>query len=423
MRFILQYILKLLASAVVRKYHPLVIGITGSVGKTSTRNAIQAVLAPSWHVRASQKSYNNEWGVPLTILGEDTPGKNIAQWLRLLIRSLRLLIRHDPHYPQILILEMGADKPGDLAYLTSMAHPTIGILTAVGEAHMAFFKTPAVLAQEKKQIIARLPPMGLAVLNCDDAAVWAQRGSTMANVVSVGVSAKADFRALEIEIMYEENQGVQIPYGMRAKIQRKGMVVPFIVPGVLGEGHVISALMAAAVGEHMGLMILETIARLKKYIPPPCRMHIIPGIKHTTLLDDSYNASPRAMRMALTTLQNIKLPPHAEKWAILGDMKELGALTREAHEEIGELAAHSGLDWLVTVGECGAMIQQGARKGGMPEDRIFHFSSNDTAGRFVQEKLEPHDVILIKASRAMHFETITKELMAEPLKAEALLVQ
>ena len=420
---ILQLLLKLLASAVVRKYHPLVIGITGSVCKTSTRNAIEAVLRPSFSVRASIKSYNNEWGVPLTILGEQGHGKNITEWLGVLCRATGLLLRHHGHYPHILILEMGADKPGDIAYLISIASPTMGILTAIGEAHMEFFKTPKALAEEKKHIITCLPPAGLAILNSDDATVWGLRGSTIANVVSVGMSHKADFMAKETLVVYEEQNARKAPIGIRTNMHHKGACVPLTLQGMLGEGHIMSALIAYAVGKHMGLMVLETTARLKKYIPPPGRMRILHGIKHTTLIDDSYNASPRAMKMALHTLQSLNVPQGGEKWALLGDMKELGALTPEAHKELGGIAAHSNLDWLVTVGASGALIYRGAREGGIREDRAFHFTTPQEAGKFVQQKLEPHDVVLIKASRAMHFEKITQELMAEPLKAHELTVQ
>ena len=422
MRRILHYLLKFIASAVVRKYHPLIIGITGSVGKTSTRNAIEAVLRPSFRVRASIKSYNNELGVPLTILGEHTHGKNIPEWLLLFARSFRLLLGNAPHYPQILILEMGASKPGDLAYLTSMAPPTIGILTGIGEAHMEFFKTPSALLEEKKHIIACPPPQGLALVNRDDERIWALRAGTRANLVSVGQHLKADFSARELEVVYEEVEGNPVPLGMRMKMQRKGSLVPISQKGVLGEGHMMSALFALAVGEYMGLMLREVTTRLKTYIPPPGRMRLVPGIKQTLLLDDSYNASPKACRMALEVLQKLRMPGGAEKWAILGDMKELGALTRELHYEIGKSAAGSNLDWLITVGECGAMISSAAQENGMEEDRVFHFNTPQEAGKFVQKKLQPHDVVLIKASRAMHFEKITQELMAEPLRAQELLV-
>ncbi len=167
---------------------------------------------------------------------------------------------------------------------------------------------------------------------------------------------------------------------------------------------------------------MEIAERLKNFNPAPGRLRLIPGIKHTTLIDDSYNASPSAMRLALDTLKAITVPASAEKFVILGDMRELGALTREAHLEIGGIIAQGGIDWLITVGDAGAYIAQGARQGGMPEDRVFHLSNTIEAGHMVQNKLEPHDLVLIKASRAMRFETIVKELMAEPLKAEELLV-
>ena len=129
------------------------------------------------------------------------------------------------------------------------------------------------------------------------------------------------------------------------------------------------------------------------------------------------------MRLALATLSKVPIPSTAERWALLGDMKELGTTTAQYHQEIGSIAAHSNLDWLITVGAAGANIARGARDGGMEEHRVFHFNTLAEAGRFVQEKLQSHDVVLIKASRAMHFELIAHELMADPLRAEELLVQ
>ena len=139
MKKILYFTLKLLSIAVIKKYQPKIIGITGSVGKTSSKEAIFSVIKKNWRVRRSIKNYNNEIGVPLTILNQDTGGKSIVAWIKIVIAGLKLLVFKNKKYPQILILEMGADKPGDIKYLTSIAPPDIAVLTAIGRSHLQNF--------------------------------------------------------------------------------------------------------------------------------------------------------------------------------------------------------------------------------------------------------------------------------------------
>src|SRR3989344_2416115 len=184
-------LINLLASAArytLRRYRPKIVGITGSVGKTSTKEAIFTVLAGRYRVRRSEKNYNTEIGVPLTILGIPHYGKNIFGWLWAIGRTRMRAFMRSAGYPEILVIEMGADRPGDIGYLAELAPPFVGVITAIGDmpVHVEFFDSPKALAQEKARLIAALPPEGRAILNCDDPAVLEIKGRAKARILSFG---------------------------------------------------------------------------------------------------------------------------------------------------------------------------------------------------------------------------------------------
>lgn len=411
-----------LARAVVRKYHPLVIGITGSVGKTSAKEAIFAVLASKMSVRKSHGNYNTEFGVPATILGISAPGRSPFRWLGAIARALGLLMIRDATYPKVLVLEMAADRPGDIEFLVRIAPPKIGVLTAIGPAHLEHFGTIERITAEKGKLLAALPAEGTAILNADDERVLSAAAKTKARAVTFGFREDAAVRAADVSVSLTQNEDGQIGAGMTAKVAANGAVVPMRLDGVLGTAHVYAALAATAVGVSLGMNLVEIAEALRAYKPAPGRMRVISGIKYTIILDDTYNASPLSMRAALETLRSLPIAEENKRIAVLGDMLELGAETDNAHEEVGRLAAELGIDLLVAVGERARAIHEAASKAGMSADRVFHFGSAEEAGRFVQERLRRGDIVLAKGSRAMHMERVVKELMAEPLRAKELLV-
>src|SRR3989344_5140423 len=182
---ILQKILAILAKAAIRKYKPLIIGITGSVGKTSTKEAIFAVLKNKYRARRSEKNYNNEIGLPLTILGIPHCGKNIFKWFSEFFRVVFYILLRPYQYPEILILEYGVDRPGDMNYLLSIIHPKVAVVTAIGDipVHIEFFKDTEELIAEKVKLVATLPSDGAVVLNHDDYAVFDMGEKTKARVL------------------------------------------------------------------------------------------------------------------------------------------------------------------------------------------------------------------------------------------------
>ncbi|MDD4477148.1 MAG: Mur ligase family protein [Patescibacteria group bacterium] len=416
------YILRVLARLVVVKYRPEIIGITGSVGKTSTKETITIILKSRFNARASVKNYNNEIGLPLTILGiEKTPARSIFGWIKAVIRGFSLLISKDKNYPEILVLEMGADKPGDIQYLTDIAPCKVGVLTCISHAHTEFFKTIKRIAQEKRIIISRLPHDGFAILNFDNELVMQNASATKAEIVTYGLKNGADFQAMDLNFIEEEETGWTT--GLNFKVEHKGSVVPVFLPGAVSLPLVSAALSGLAVGSVFGINLVEGAEALKKLTPLPGHMRLIKGIKDTLIIDDTYNSSPEAVKSALETLKKIKLKEGAEHYAVLGDMLELGLETENIHREIGFKVAELEIDFLITVGEASKHTAIAAKEAGLAEHQVASFADSASAGRFLQEKLEKGDVVLIKGSQSVRAEKIVKEVMAEPLRAKELLVR
>ncbi|MCX6780299.1 MAG: Mur ligase family protein [Candidatus Magasanikbacteria bacterium] len=229
---LLHSILRSLSKKIIQKYHPDVIGITGSIGKTSSKEAIYLVLKTKFNVRKSFKNYNNEVGIPLAIIGtEKSPNSSPIGWGLVLLRAIGLLLITDKNYPEILVLEMGADKPGDIAYLTDIAPCKIGVLTYISHAHTEAFKTIKKIAQEKRIIISHLQRDGFAVLNFDNEMVMQNANMTKAEVITFGFKAGANFQATDINIII--NEKTSWPTGLNFKLNYEGNIVPVFLPGAI----------------------------------------------------------------------------------------------------------------------------------------------------------------------------------------------
>lgn len=426
-----QSVLSWFAKKIIRKYHPRIIGITGSVGKTSAKEAIAHVLASHFTLRKNEKNFNTEIGVPLTIIGIQEQPRGLLDWLAVVMKGWGLLVVNDRRYPALLVLEMGADHPGDIAQLTALAPCDIGVVTAIGPTHLEYFETVERVAKEKSILVTHLKKEGVAILNHDDALVFPMREQARARVVTYGYTMSAQVRALEYRAGFEilrQNDHAATPAeapGTIFKLQANGAALPVRLPGRFGNPSVYAALAAAAVGTVLGLNLHEVSERLSTWPPIPGRLSLLKGVRNAWIIDDTYNSSSVAAMEALDLLGS-QMPPGntAQRWAVLGDMLELGAYTDEAHREVGAAVVAKGhADYLVTVGERARMIARTARKMGMPDERVYEFATAQEAGRFIQNRMEQGDLILVKGSRGMRMEQIVKELMAEPLRAKELLVQ
>lgn len=429
MKKLIQYKLKLLSKMILKKYKPEIIGITGSIGKTSAKDAVYAVLSPKFDVRKSVKNYNNEIGLPLAIIGVDSPGKSILGWVGVFIKALKL-VYGDKTYPRILILEMGVDRPGDMEYLKSIVKPKIGVITAIGPTHLEYFGSIGNIQKEKGGLLSNLGKKDWAIINGDDEKALQTEKMTSARVFTFGFNEKADVRAIEVSFSFADifcsngnKKNMSNISGISFKLKYNGSAVPVLLPGIISYSAVYAALAATAVGLVYELNLIEISQALRSFIPPKGRMNLVKGIKDTLIIDDTYNSAPQSAISALETIKQIPLTKGARKYAVLGDMLELGSYSVTGHKEVGKKAVEAKMDKLITVGERSRDTARGAIKAGMLKDNIFEFATAEEAGRFVQDRISEGDLIFVKGSQGMRMEKVVKEIMAEPLRAKELLVR
>lgn len=414
----LQKILFILARMVLRKYQPRIVGITGSVGKSSAKEAIFSVLQFRFKTRKNIKNYNNEIGLPLTIIGMPSGGKSLIAWLKIFWRAIKLIVLVDKDYPEILVLEMGVDHPGDMKYLTDLAPCDVGVVTNIGPVHLEFFKTIDRIAKEKSLLVSRLNKNGWGILNCDNEHVCAMKDSVKGRFLTYGFGQEAMLRALESDFSFDDSGE---PTGLSFKISYDGKVVPVLLPGALAEHQIYAALAGAAVGIVFEMNLIEISQALKGFTPPKGRLHLIAGVNGSRIIDDTYNASPEATVAAVRTLA--KINSRGVKYAVIGDMLELGDFEEEGHQLVGEEIAQGGVNFLITVGDRAKIIAQTAVKRGFDLDSVWEFDNSLEAGEFLAKKLRPGDLVLVKGSQGMRMERVSKIALAEPEKAKKLLVR
>ncbi len=416
---IISLILEWEARLILKKYKPRVVAVTGNVGKTSTKDAIYTVMADSFHVRKSEKSFNSDIGVPLTILGCANAWNNPLKWVQNILVGLELILLKKK-YPDWLVLEVGADRPGDIAKISAWLKPDVVVVTKFAEVpvHIEYFKSRAALIAEKGKLVEALKHDGTLVLNSDDVDVYAFRQKVPNKMISYGQLGDAVVRATNYSIYNQE--GLAIPAGITFKVEYQGNCVPIKLPNTLGLPNIYAALAAISVGLSLGLNLVQCSASLMNFIPPRGRMNLLKGILETYIIDDTYNASPVAVKAALDTLKELQVS--GRKIAVLGDMLELGKHSHEAHESIGKEAATS-CDLLITVGLRSRDTATSALENGLSEKKVLQFDDSIEAGKYLKNILKTGDVVLVKGSQSIRMERIVKEIMAEIDRAEELLVR
>lgn len=416
LRKILEKTLFFLSQAILKKYRPKVIGITGSIGKTSTKEAIFTVLKEYFRTRTNIKNYNNEIGLPLTIIGMESPGSDWFGWLKVFGGGLKLLLKEQKNYPEILVLEMGIDRCGDMDYLTNMAPADIGVETNVSPVHLEYFKTLNKIAEEKSVLIKKLNPGGWGILNADNPLVYEMRNSVNGRFITYGFGREAQLKGLELNLSYKNNS----VSGLSFKISYNGAIVPVFLPNVLAKHLAYSVLAAASVGIALDLNLVEIADTLKYFSSPAGRMKLLSSINDTQIIDDTYNASPEATLAALDTLEEIEI--EGKKIAVLGDMLELGDYEIKGHQLVGKRIAEMDLSLLLVVGERAQHIANSALSNGFSGE-VKLFSDSLSAGQYLLNKVFSGDLILVKGSQGMRMERAVKLLLAEPEKAGELLVR
>ncbi|HEX8862250.1 MAG TPA: UDP-N-acetylmuramoyl-tripeptide--D-alanyl-D-alanine ligase, partial [Actinomycetes bacterium] len=367
-----------LGAAVRARSDAHVVGITGSTGKTTTKDLLAAVLSTSMATVANTASFNNEVGLPLT------------------------LARLEPD-TRALVVEMGARGAGHIAMLARLARPEIGVVLNVGVAHIGMFGSQAAIAQAKGELVEALPPHGSAVLNADDPLVAAMAGRTVARVLRFGLGPGAEVRA----------EGIGLDDDGRAhfKLRTPGGLAEASLP-VPGEHLVADALAAAAAGHALGLEPEAIAEGLRGAALSPMRMQVERRADGLTVINDAYNANPTSMAAALKTLAGARR--RGRTVAVLGEMAELGERATDEHDHVGQLVTRLGIDRLVGVGQLGEAIVRAARLEGMWPEEAVAAPDAEAALAILERWLQPGDVVLVKASRVVALDRLAQRLLREP---------
>jgi len=348
------------------------IGVTGSSGKTSTKELIASVLRTLYRTKATEGNLNNHIGVPLTLIRLD----------------------EDDEYG---VVEMGMNHPGEIAPLVKMTAPDIGVISSIGPAHIEFFADQAAIAAEKAELIAALPPEGLAVLNSDDE--WSRRivNRTNARVVWVGSGPESTWRAQDLQIGTD---------GLSFLLRHNGSAAQVRLP-VVNRVMVSNALLAAAVGRECGLTMDEIVRGLEAVQLPGARMRVVQA-HGASIINDAYNANPDSMKAALTALS--EFPGATRRLAVLGSMGELGQHAVELHRAIGEFAAQQNLAFLIAVGPHAESYARGAMAAGLSHNQIVAALDAEEATVALKPLLREGDAVLVKGSHFMGLERLVNTI-------------
>lgn len=405
------------ATIILRRHKPKIIAVTGSVGKTSTKDAIYAAIKNNIYARKSEKSFNSDIGVPLTVLGLPNAWSNPFLWLRNIVDGF-LTACFSRSYPEVVIIEAGIDRPDDMGRLTRWLKPDIVVLTRLPSVpvHVEYFPSPEAVIEEKMKLVSALPSDGVLICNYDDTIIQERLSEVLQRHVGFGRYRETDFTAREDRFVYQDD----MPVGMEFSLHHMGQAHKIMVKNTVGMQHVYSCSAAIAVADELSVPIAAAVESIQSLQTPPGRMRILSGIKASLIIDDTYNSSPTACEHALTALQELAYTKR--RIAVLGDMLELGKFSSDEHKRIGSLVP-AAADILFTVGVRAHQIAEAALAAGMSEKHIFQFDDAARAGRELQAILHPGDAVLIKASQGIRAERIVEEIMAEPERASELLVR
>ena len=357
-----------------------VIGVTGSVGKTTTKELLALVLAPAFNVQKSEANFNNEIGVPQTIFG--------------------LTNAHTA-----LVVEMGMRGAKQIARLAEIADPQIGIVTGVGMSHIELLGSREAVADAKAELLSHLPnETGLAVFPLNDPFASVLREKAKCNILTVGVddvsASKADVRASDL---------LQTQTGWRFSVTSPWGEQEMEIPSP-GKFNVQNALLAVAVAGHLGIDLPEIAEALGKWSPPAMRLQVLQMQSGVTVISDAYNAAPDSVSGALHALRDTPAGESGKKIAILGEMRELGTYAEEGYRLVGRAVAQIAPDMLVLIGQAAQMIGASARVAGFPMANIHVFNTTADAASVVSAIVQKGDIVLVKGSRALGMEAIVEAM-------------
>ena len=376
--------LGLLAKHVVSKVKTLgnlkVIGVTGSNGKTTTKNMLREVLSTAGKTIAPEESFNNEVGAPYSMLKIDEQTK-------------------------FLVVELGAGGPGTIKYLAEMCEPDLGIELKVGLAHAGEFGGIETTENIKAELVEQLSSTGIALLNYDDERVMNMAARTKANVITFGLDSQSDYSASDVSISLS---GTRFVYTTPDKEKTE------VNLQILGEHHVYNALAALATGEILGVDRKEAIEAIESMkLAEKWRMELSVSKSGVTVINDAYNASPDSMRAALQTLAQLGRISGKKTVAVMGEMAELGQFSAHEHDAIGRIAVRLNLGQVVVVGQGAKLIHMGASQEGSWDGESQYFDEISDALAYLREMLTGDEVVLVKSSKSANLRFLGDDLLKE----------
>lgn len=360
-----------LAREVRKKLDIQSIGITGSTGKTCTKDMLKSILSQKMRVVANKKNYNNEIGVPLTIFEAD-------------------------ENTDVIIAEMAMRGLGQIEGLAQIAMPTLGLVTNIGKTHYELLGSEEAIFNAKSELVKAIPPNGLVVLNSDDSKTPRMKTVTEARVTTFGLKNPAAVSARDINLDALGRPTFEITTSNKLLIS---VSLPYP-----GKHNIYNALAATAIALELDVNLKDIKQGLETAVIAEMRMQLFEMAEGITVINDAYNASPASMVAALEVLKSVA--SNSRKIAVLGDMLELGEISHKSHKELGKTVYQSGVDILITVGENGELIAKGAIESGMDEAKVTSFTDLTKTSKILSQEIKPGDVVLIKASRAMGLEKL-----------------
>ena len=405
MQKLVEKILKYLARRILYKQKPELVLVTGSIGKTSAKEAIYSVLSHKFLARKNIKNYNNELGVPLTIIGEAPPGKSVLGWTKILFKALSLICFKNSDFPKILVLEIAADKPGDLDYLMEIFKSSLiraSFLTAIAPVHLEFFHSMEHILEEKTIPFRYLNKESVAVVNLDNCEINKVKTYIKSKLLTYGLSAEAQVRGKILKITER---------GIEFEVHYHHEKFNLILKDGVSSHQILPLLAGFSAGLCFGMNYNEIISGLTKYKITPGRMVKRKGIKETVIIDDSYNSSPVAAEKALIALA--ALPFGKRKIAVLGDMLELGEKSIDFHRQVLRKGIEIGIDCLVLFGEEQRKVFEELSDQKIGQTKIFYFADRQKLIDFLVGFINKGDIILVKGSRKMKLEKVVERLKAD----------
>ncbi len=365
--------LRELAAYYRAKFNIPIVGVTGSVGKTSTKEMIASVLEQRYKVLKTIGNFNNEIGLPLTIFRLD-------------------------HSYDVAVIEMGMSGLGEIRRLSMIAKPEIGVITNIGLSHIEKLGSKNNILKAKMEIVDGMKKDGVLILNADDKLLYGVKDIVQLPVEYFGMEEEADFQAFNV--MSKGHEGSQFEIEVNNSEYRVSVPVP-------GLHNIYNALSAILVGLNLGMEMEEIVRGIEQYKPEKMRMNIIDN-NGSKIIDDVYNSSPDSVRAALNVLSDLR--GSGNTIAVLGDMLEMGEWAKVSHIEIGKYIVEKHIDVLVTVGKNGRYIAEGAREAGMPANKVKCFDRNLDVSYYLTHIIKTGDIVLIKGSRGMKMEEIVEEI-------------